>query len=86
MRLIGLLLTLDSNQPVATLINKLDEAAIEARPLWKPLHLQPVFEGNRYFGNRVEEKLFLEGICLPSGSSLTDEERAHIINQVRSCF
>lgn len=80
-------LTLDSNQPkVATLINKLDEAAIEARPLWKPLHLQPVFEGNRYFGNRVEEKLFLEGICLPSGSSLTDEERAHIINQVRSCF
>jgi len=50
---------------------------IEARPLWKPLHLQPIFKGASYFGSRVAENLFSIGLCLPSGSNLTslDKER-----------
>jgi dTDP-4-amino-4,6-dideoxygalactose transaminase len=44
---------------------------IEARPLWKPMHLQPVFESSPYFGDRVSDALFDQGLCLPSGSNLT---------------
>jgi dTDP-4-amino-4,6-dideoxygalactose transaminase len=51
---------------------------IESRPLWKPMHLQPVFEGTPYYGGKVAEELFDKGLCLPSGSNLTDSERARI--------
>jgi dTDP-4-amino-4,6-dideoxygalactose transaminase len=47
---------------------------IESRPLWKPMHLQPVFSGYPYFGNGVSDRLFENGLCLPSGSNLTDED------------
>ena len=47
---------------------------IESRPLWKPMHLQPVYEGSKFFGSGVCEKLFNEGLCLPSGSNLSEEE------------
>ena len=57
---------------------KLLEENIEARPLWKPMHLQPVFEGSPYFGNGVSDKLFIEGLCLPSGSNLTALQKARI--------
>jgi dTDP-4-amino-4,6-dideoxygalactose transaminase len=52
----------------------LDAENIEARPLWKPLHLQPVFEKYPYYGDGLSERLFDQGLCLPSGSNLTDEE------------
>jgi dTDP-4-amino-4,6-dideoxygalactose transaminase len=45
---------------------------IEARPLWKPMHLQPVFQGSKFFGTGICEKFFDEGLCLPSGSNLTE--------------
>lgn len=48
----------------------LEEHNIETRALWKPMHLQPVFEGCAYYGNRLSEKLFNEGLCLPSGTAL----------------
>jgi len=51
---------------------------IESRPLWKPMHLQPIFEKYPYFGGTVSEKLFENGLCLPSGSNLTDEDRSRI--------
>lgn len=58
---------------------KFEENNIESRPLWKPMHLQPVFENNSfYFGTDVSEKLFDNGLCLPSGSNLTDAERNRI--------
>lgn len=60
----------------------LNEDQIESRPLWKPMHLQPVFKDCRYYGNHVSEKLFENGLCLPSGSNLTDEERQRIINSI----
>ena len=51
---------------------------IESRPLWKPMHLQPVFKNTSYYGGTVAEKLFNNGLCLPSGSSLTDIDRERI--------
>ena len=57
---------------------------IECVPLWKPLHLQPVFANAPYYGANVAEKLFEEGLCLPSGSNLTDTERERIKNVIIS--
>lgn len=54
------------------------EENIESRPLWKPMHMQPVFESHPAYLNGVSKKLFEEGLCLPSGSNLTDEERERI--------
>lgn len=51
---------------------------IEARPLWKPLHLQPVFKNNLYFGSQVSTGLYNQGVCLPSGSNLSPENRLFI--------
>lgn len=53
---------------------KFAEDNIESRPLWKPMHLQPVFENCPYYGGNVAEKLFENGLCLPSGSNLKEEE------------
>ncbi len=55
---------------------------IEARPLWKPMHLQPVFAGARSVGGAVAARLFERGLCLPSGSSLTDGEQDEICAEV----
>ena len=52
----------------------LAERNIEARPLWKPMHMQPVFADAPYFGDGLSERLFADGLCLPSGSNLTDAE------------
>ena len=57
----------------------LEAAQIEARPVWKPLHRQPLFAGARAFGGAVADDLFLHGLCLPSGSSLSDADRARVI-------
>jgi dTDP-4-amino-4,6-dideoxygalactose transaminase len=59
---------------------------IECRPLWKPMHLQPVFEKYPYYGKEVAEALFEQGLCLPSGSNLTDEDRARINDVVVRLF
>ncbi|RLJ97693.1 DegT/DnrJ/EryC1/StrS family aminotransferase [Tenacibaculum discolor] len=56
----------------------LEKENIESRPLWKPMHLQPVFEDCKYYGRNVSEKLFEDGLCLPSGSNLSDEDRVRI--------
>ncbi len=51
---------------------------IESRPLWKPMHLQPVFSSVPYYGGTVAEKLFNDGLCLPSGSNLSENDRNRI--------
>jgi dTDP-4-amino-4,6-dideoxygalactose transaminase len=58
----------------------LSAADIEARPLWKPMHLQPVFRDAPYFGNDLAERLFTTGLCLPSGSSLGASEFERIFD------
>lgn len=56
----------------------LAEKNIESRPLWKPMHIQPVFAGSRFYGNGFCENLFKKGLCLPSGSNLTDDDKERI--------
>lgn len=56
---------------------------IEARPLWKPMHLQPVFRGYDSIGGAVAERLFERGLCLPSGSSLAIEDSERVVDTVR---
>lgn len=66
---------------------KLEEQYIESRPLWKPMHMQPVFEKAPYYGkNRSAEKLFANGLCLPSGSNLSDNDRNRIKEAIKSSF
>jgi len=62
------------------------EDNIESRPLWKPMHLQPVFAESPYYGTSVAEKLFDDGLCLPSGSNLMDEDRLRIKNVIHKFF
>lgn len=57
-----------------------DKENIETRPLWKPMHLQPIFKEAPYYGDKVSENLFNNGLCLPSGSNLTVNERLRIKN------
>jgi dTDP-4-amino-4,6-dideoxygalactose transaminase len=64
----------------------LDSENIESRPLWKPMHIQPVYEGSRFFGSGVCEQLFEQGLCLPSGSNLTIEEFERIFEALTKIF
>jgi dTDP-4-amino-4,6-dideoxygalactose transaminase len=64
----------------------LESANIEARPLWKPMHLQPVFKSYPSYRNGVSERLFQQGICLPSGSNLTSSEMTTILEILNSCL
>ncbi len=59
---------------------------IEARPVWKPMHMQPIFSECRMIGGTVSEELFEDGLCLPSGSAMTDEERERVVARFRGCF
>ena len=56
---------------------------IESRPLWKPMHLQPLYRDAKMYGGDVSEHLFQNGLCLPSGSNLTDLERERIAEVIR---
>lgn len=58
----------------------LETENIESRPLWKPMHLQPIFEKYPYYGETIAETLFDNGLCLPSGSNLTDDDKSRIKN------
>lgn len=62
----------------------LDEAGIESRPLWKPMHRQPVYRNNPAYTNGVSEGLFARGLCLPSGPWVTDEHVKYIVDQIKA--
>jgi FlaA1/EpsC-like NDP-sugar epimerase/dTDP-4-amino-4,6-dideoxygalactose transaminase len=64
----------------------LETENIEARPVWKPLHLQPVFAGCETVGGAVSERLFSQGLCLPSGSAMTEDDVQRVIKAVRGAF
>lgn len=64
----------------------LEKLDIECRPLWKPMHLQPVFEKYPYYGGKVSQELFEAGLCLPSGSNLTDLDRSRISEAFTNFF
>ncbi|MBF4465666.1 DegT/DnrJ/EryC1/StrS aminotransferase family protein [Flavobacterium sp. LC2016-12] len=69
-----------------TLRLALEAENIESRPLWKPMHLQPIFEKYPYYGNKVAEELFEKGLCLPSGVNLTNKEKNRIKGVINTFF
>ena len=58
----------------------LEAEDIEARPVWKPMHLQPVFAGSAIYGGDVSARLFERGLCLPSGSALTEDDQDRVVS------
>lgn len=80
----------DSAIDVQGLINRMAERRIEARRVWKPLHRQPLFEKCQYFSHAedesVSDRLFMHGICLPSGSNMTEAEQLRVIDIFESCL
>ncbi|MBY0145890.1 DegT/DnrJ/EryC1/StrS aminotransferase family protein [Neobacillus niacini] len=83
-------LTINENETgisVIDILNALSEENIEARPVWKPLHLQPVFKERKYYSHNknesVSETLFNNGLCLPSGSNMTDEDIKTVIHYIK---
>ena len=78
-----------ANFTANTLMDALAEEDIESRPVWKPLHLQPVFKECLYYehrtGESISERLFEQGICLPSGTSMTNEEQGRVIGAIQKC-
>ena len=76
----------EPNKNVQGLRIALDKAGIESRPLWKPMHLQPVYEMNPSYTNGVSESLFTQGLCLPSGPCVTDEDVAYIVAEIKNCI
>ncbi len=61
-----------------SIMNALNEKNIESRPLWKPMHLQPIYQDHNYYGNGICDDYFENGLCLPSGSNMTDENLERI--------
>ena len=59
---------------------------IESRPLWKPMHLQPIFKNHIAFENGVSEDLFNRGLCLPSGSNLIDTDLSRVVNSIKNLY
>ncbi|WPJ96011.1 aminotransferase class I/II-fold pyridoxal phosphate-dependent enzyme [Coraliomargarita algicola] len=66
-----------------SILAALAQADIEARPLWKPLHLQPIFQNAKCFGGALATQLFDRGLCLPSGSNMSDDQRQLVIDTIR---
>ena len=75
----------EPNANVEAMRLALDRAGIESRPLWKPMHRQPVYKDCPAYVNGVSEALFKTGLCLPSGPWVTDEEVAYIVEQIKGC-
>lgn len=76
----------EPNRNVEAMRMALDEAGIESRPLWKPMHKQPVYRNNPCYVNGVSEALFKRGLCLPSGPCVTDDDVQYIVEQIKACL
>jgi len=64
----------------------LEKDNIESRPLWKPMHMQPVFKDAPYYGSGVSDELFANGLCIPSGSNLTEEDLNRVVAKIKELF
>ena len=67
-------------------IQALEKNNIESRPTWKPMHLQPLFKNCKIIGGKVSEHIFKDGICLPSGTSMSKDDFERIVKTVRKCW
>ncbi len=75
---------LEPNKNVEALRIALDKVGIESRPLWKPMHCQPIYADAVSYNNGVSEELFKQGLCLPSGPCVTDKDVEYIVNNIKS--
>lgn len=76
-------MTLSGNVRPLDIMEALEKENIESRPVWKPMHLQPFFEEYDYIGSDVSERLFENGICLPSDTKITDDELARVCTIIK---
>ena len=74
----------NSNLSPEQFTKHLERNHIESRPLWKPMHMQPLYKDAQYFGGKVSEQLFQKGLCLPSGSNLTSDQKERIKKSIHS--
>jgi dTDP-4-amino-4,6-dideoxygalactose transaminase len=65
---------------------RLEQENIESRPLWKPMHLQPVFKGFPFYGRGISQELFEGGLCLPSGSNLEEKDLERVVNCLQKVY
>ena len=68
------------------IIEALENENIESRPVWKPMHMQPVFNEYPFYGTGIAEEMFKNGLCLPSGSNLSDKDRDRIEKAILNCL
>ena len=76
----------EPNRNVEAMRMQLDKAGIESRPLWKPMHKQPVYKNAPAYVNGISEGLFRCGLCLPSGPMVTDDDVKYIIDNIKACL
>lgn len=76
----------EPNSNVEAMRIALDKLGIESRPLWKPMHLQPVYKKSPAYVNGVSEELFKKGLCLPSGPMISDEDAKFIIESIKAAI
>ena len=77
------------NKKPIEILEKLDKLNIETRPIWKPMHMQPVFKGREFISvsnSPVSEDIFARGLCLPSDIKMTEEEQDYVIKCIKECF
>ena len=74
------------NDNVEALRMYLDAAQIEARPLWKPMHKQPVYKNSPAYVNGVSESFFKKGMCLPAGPYVTDDDVKYIVECIKDAI
>ena len=79
----------DCNVDPLDVMRALADANVEARPIWKPMHMQPVFANNDFISAEdtpVNEKIFKKGLCLPSDIKMTEAEQDYVIDIIKGCF
>ena len=84
-----LLVNDDSSVDPLDVMRALADANVEARPIWKPMHMQPVFKNNDFitaYDKPLNEKIFKKGLCLPSDIKMTEAEQDYVIDIIKGCF
>jgi len=79
-------MTLTGKVKPINIMEKLEAENIESRPIWKPMHMQPIFKGYDFIGEGVSEKIFENGVCLPSDTKMTDEDLNRICNTIKDLW
>ena len=79
-------ITLSGDVKPIDIMEALEKENIESRPIWKPMHMQPVFEKYDFIGEGVSEKIFENGVCLPSDTKMTDEDLYRVCNVIKGLW